>query len=191
MARINLLPWRDELRREQQKNFLVVLVIAVSAAAVVMFGVHTYEEDRISYQMKRNEYLNKEIAKLDKQIKEIKKLDATKKRLQARLDIIQRLQASRPEVVHLFDELVKTLPEGVFLTKVTQKGNVINITGKAQSNARVSSYMWNLDKSAWLDQPKLNVINTKLAGGSRVSDFTLDVTQKHKPTQKLKQGGGK
>jgi len=185
MARINLLPWRDELRREQQQNFLVVLVIAISAAAVVMFGVHTYEADRISYQIKRNEYLSKEIAKLDKQIKEIKKLDATKKRLQARLDIIQRLQASRPEVVHLFDELVKTLPEGVFLTRVTQKGNVIKIVGKAQSNARVSSYMWNLDKSDWLDQPKLNIINTKLSGGSRISDFTLDVTQKHT------EGGGK
>ncbi|HED16686.1 MAG TPA: pilus assembly protein PilN [Gammaproteobacteria bacterium] len=179
MARINLLPWRDELRREQQKNFLVVLVIAVSVAVVVMFGVHTYGEDRINYQAKRNSYLKKEIAKLDKQIKEIKKLDATKKRLQARLNIIQRLQASRPEVVHLFDELVKTLPEGVFLTRVSQKGNIIKISGKAQSNARVSSYMWNLDKSNWLDQPKLNVIKTKLVGGSRVSDFTLNVIQKH------------
>ncbi len=179
MARINLLPWRDEQRREQQKNFFIVLVIAVSAAAVVMFGVHTYEEDRISHQNKRNDYLKKEIAKLDKQIKEIQLLDATKKRLQARLDIIQRLQASRPEVVHLFDELVTTLPEGVFLTQVTQKGNMIKITGKAQSNARVSSYMWNLDKSEWLAQPKLNVINTKLTGGSRISDFTLDVVQKH------------
>ena len=180
MARINLLPWREELRKEKQQNFLVTLISVVLVTGVIMAGVHFYYVDRIDYQNTRNAYLNKEIKSLDTQIKEIRDLEDTKKKLQAQLDIIQTLQSSRPEVVHLFDQLVKTLPEGVYLTSVRQTGNKLVVQGIAQSNARVSSYMWNIDKSDWLANPKLDVINTKGSGNERLSNFTLNVMQSRK-----------
>jgi type IV pilus assembly protein PilN len=180
MARINLLPWRDELRKEQKQNFLIALVIAIAIAGVLMAGVHFYFEDRITYQDQRNAYLDKEIKKLDQKIKEIRTLENTKKKLQARLDIIQQLQSSRPEIVHLFDELVRTLPDGVYLTGVTQAGGQINLRGIAQSNGRVSNYMWNLEKSDWLTNPVLNVINSVVKENTRQSSFTLKVTQTRK-----------
>lgn len=185
MARINLLPWREELRKEKQKNLLTVLGIAVACTAVIMAGVHIYFVDRIDFQNRRNTYLTGEIALLDNKIKEINELESTKRNLQARLDIIQHLQSSRPEIVHLFDELVQTIPDGVYLTKVSQKGGTISLVGVAQSNARVSNYMWGLDKSEWLTNPRLSVIKTTENAGQRSSNFTLDVSQasKNKPEE--------
>jgi len=180
MARINLLPWRDELRKERQTNFIIVLVIMLAITGVVMGGVHAYYADRIDYQNKRNAYLNKEIKKLDVQIAKIKTFEKEKTKLQAHLDIIQRLQSSRSEIVHLFDEMVRTLPEGVYLKSLSQRGNKLALTGVAQSNARVSSYMWNIEKSEWISSPKLNVISTSKKGRGRVSNFTLGAIQKHK-----------
>jgi type IV pilus assembly protein PilN len=180
MARINLLPWRDELRKEKQTNFVISLLVMLAITGVIMSGVHYYYVDRIDYQKDRNAYLQKEIEKLDIQISKIKTFEAEKKKLQAHLDIIQRLQSSRSEIVHLFDEAVRTLPEGVYLKSLAQKGNKLVIQGVAQSNARVSSYMWNIEKSEWLAQPKLNVISTTKQGRERVSDFTLQVVQVNK-----------
>lgn len=180
MARINLLPWRDELRKERQNNFVIVLVVVLGITGLAMGGVHAYYADRIDYQNMRNAYLNKEIKKLDTQIKKIKTFEKEKKKLQAHLDIIQRLQSSRSEIVHLFDELVRTLPEGVYLKSLSQKGNKLSLKGVAQSNARVSSYMWNIEKSNWISNPKLSVISTSKKGRNRVSNFTLTATQKHK-----------
>ncbi len=180
MARINLLPWREELRAEKQKNFLTILGTAVACTGIIMAGVHVYFVDRIDYQSRRNTYLTGEIRHLDNKIKEINELESTKRNLQARLDIIQQLQSSRPEIVHLFDELVQTIPDGVYLTKVSQKGGTISLVGVAQSNARVSSYMWGLDKSEWLTSPKLSVIKTTEKEGQRNSNFTLNVTQASK-----------
>ena len=177
MARINLLPWREELRKEKQKNFLTILGIAVACTGVIMAGVHFYFVDRTDYQNRRNTYLTSEIRHLDNKIKEINELESTKSNLQARLDIIQQLQSSRPEIVHLFDELVQTIPDGVYLTKVSQKEGVISLIGVAQSNARVSNYMWGLDKSEWLTGPKLTVIKTTEKEGQRNSNFTLNVSQ--------------
>lgn len=180
MARINLLPWREELRKEKQQNFLVAMGAAVIFTGIIMGAVHLYFEDRMSYQEQRNAYLDREIKKLDEQIEEIESLERTKKNLQARLNIIQQLQASRPEIVHLFDELVRTLPEGVFLNSVSQNNNTINMKGVAQSNARISNYMWSLEKSDWLTNPVLSIIQTKEKDGQRNSDFNLRVTQINK-----------
>jgi type IV pilus assembly protein PilN len=180
MARINLLPWREELRKEQQQNFMAVLGAAVVFSGLVMVGVHVFFDTGISNQNSRNTYLKGEIKLLDNKIKEINELESTKRNLQARLDIIQRLQSSRPEIVHLFDELVRTIPDGVFLKKVSQKGGTISLVGIAQSNARISNYMWSLDKSEWLTDPKLSVIQTNEKNGQRNSNFTLDVTQASK-----------
>ncbi|HEC29768.1 MAG TPA: pilus assembly protein PilN [Gammaproteobacteria bacterium] len=180
MARINLLPWRDELRKERQTTFIIILVIMLVIAGAAMGGVHFYYADRIDYQSKRNAYLNKEIKKLDIQISQIKTFESEKANLQAHLDIIQRLQSSRSEIVHLFEEIVTTLPEGVYLKSLSQNGNNLTITGVAQSNARVSSYMWNIEKSNWLGAPKLDVISTSRSGRRRVSNFTLKAQQINK-----------
>ncbi len=183
MARINLLPWRDELRKEQQTNFIIAMLVMLAITGLIMGGVHYYYNNRIDYQQSRNDYLNKEIKKLDQQISKIKTFEAEKKKLQAHLDIIQRLQSSRSDIVHLFDEAVRTLPEGVYLSSLSQKGNKLIINGSAQSNARVSSYMWNIEKSDWLTDPKLNVISTSKQGRDRVSNFTLQVVQVNKKAQ--------
>lgn len=180
MARINLLPWREEQRRQRQQQFFMLLALAAIAVGAAMGGVHMFVENRISYQHDRNRFLEREIAKLDQQIKEINELERTKKRLLARMQIIQTLQASRPEVVHLFDELVRTLPEGAYLTSVQQKGDQVSLKGMAQSNARVSTYMWNVDKSEWLANPNLQVIETAQEGTGRVSRFELTAAQAHK-----------
>ena len=187
MARINLLPWRDELRKEKQTNFIIALLVMLAITGILMLGVHYYYEDRIDYQESRNAYLEKEIKKLDVQISKIKTFEAEKKKLQAHLDIIQRLQSSRSEIVHLFDEVVSTLPEGVYLKTLKQNDHQLSINGVAQSNARVSSYMWNIEKSDWIGNPKLNVISTAKSGNERSSNFTLQAQQinkKAKETEK-------
>lgn len=180
MAHINLLPWREEQRKQRQQQFFLMLAGAVVLVGAAMGGVHFFVEDRISYQQARNSFLEGEIRRLDRQIEEINELEKTKKRLLARIRIIQTLQASRPEIVHLFDELVRTLPEGVYLTEVNQKGASVNMRGIAQSNARVSSYMWNIENSEWIANPNLEVIETGTQSGSRVSRFVLQAAQSRK-----------
>ncbi len=180
MARINLLPWREELRRERKKRFLASLGVAVGVTVLVMSGFHLREVDRISFQQERNSFLQQAIKRLDKDIAQIRTLETQKKKLLAHMEIIQKLQASRPEVVHLFVEMVKTLPDGVYLTKLQQTGTAITLYGVAQSNARVSTFMWNLERSPWLDKPNLLVIETKGKGADRYSHFQLKVEQVHK-----------
>ena len=191
MARINLLPWREDLRRDRQTNFIIVLCIAMALTAATMFGVHLYYEDRISYQNKRNAFLEKEIKKLDMLIRQISTYEKEKKKLQAHLKIIQTLQSSRSEVVHLFDELVRTLPDGVYLNSFAQNGKNLTIRGIAQSNARVSSYMWGIEKSNWIGSPQLNIISSKKSGRRRTSDFTLKVTQINKKAIAAKEAAEK
>lgn len=178
MAHINLLPWREARRKEQQRQFLSLLVFTVVLAGLIMLYVHFQFSGLISYQNQRNEYLQSQIVVLQKRIKDIKELKSTKAKLLARMNIIQQLQRSRPEVVHLFDQLVRTLPNGVYLTSVVQKGPLLTIQGVAQSNARVSEYMRNLDASKWLGDPRLDVIQTKKMDENRVSLFTLRVSQR-------------
>ncbi len=178
MAKINLLPWREELRKERQKNFAITAAIAALIAGGIFFYVHTYVQALIDGQNARNTYLRTEIKQLDKKIAEIKRLEATKARLIQKMNIIQRLQQSRPEIVHLFDELVRTLPSGVYLTSVQQRGNRITVRGVAESNARVSAYMRKIDESQWLGAAKLITINaTSVAGQQKAFNFALSATQ--------------
>lgn len=177
MARINLLPWRAQLRKEKQQEFLAVTLFAALATGIVFFFIHTHMNGLIEYQERRNTFLENEIKILDKRIAEIKDLEATKKALIERMKIIEELQVARPVIVHLFDELVTTLPEGVYLTSVSQKGSRLNIAGKAESNARVSAYMRNLEDSPWFKTPKLEVIETRENGNLRLSEFKLTVEQ--------------
>jgi|TARA_R110002096_G_scaffold196966_2_gene380013 type IV pilus assembly protein PilN len=174
MAKINLLPWREELRKEKQTDFLILLGVGVVVSLLTMATVHFTIDGLIAQQDSRNRFLQKETAVLDKKIKEIKELEKTKSKLLARMEVIQRLQSSRPEIVHMFDQLAKTVPEGVYLTRFKQSGNRLSIEGSAQSNTRVSAYMRSLEASPWLKGADLNVIRSR---GVDANNFTLKVAQ--------------
>lgn len=177
MAHINLLPWRDAERKRKQQEFLTLAGFTAALGAIVVFFAHVHISGMIDYQKSRNTYLENEIKLLEIKAEEIKELEATKKALLDRMEIIQQLQAARPGVVHLFDEIVTTLPEGMYLTSLTQKDGVVTISGRAESKARVATYMRNLDASEWLKNPQLAVIETKDDSALRASDFSLTVEQ--------------
>lgn len=177
MARINLLPWREARRKQQQKEFFALIGFAALVALAVWYGFHNFYIQKIDYQNSRNQFLEQKIAELDKRIKEIESLEREKERLLARMHAIEQLQTNRPLIVRLFDELVRSLPDGVSVTRVEQKGSSITINGAAQSNARVSSFMRNLESSEWLQNPQLDIIQAQTAEGLRVSNFTLRFDQ--------------
>ena len=158
MAQINLLPWREELRKEQQRQFLTIMGLSAVLMGLIVLAVHIQVAGMINNQQSRNEYLSKEISKVEKQIKEINSLAKEKKRLLARMEVIETLQRNRPEVVHLFDEIVKVMPEGTYLKSMSQSGKSLSLNGSAQSNARVSALMRNIDASPWLGNPNLQII---------------------------------
>lgn len=161
MPRINLLPWREEQRKERKLAFLVALGGATLGAALVTFAVYLMFGSMIDGQQQRNERLKQEIATLDKQIEEINSLEAQKQQFISRMEIIEKLQRSRPEIVHVFDEIVRTLPDGAYLTGVTQADKRLKIDGVAQSSTRVSAFMRSIDGSQWLRNPELAVVETK------------------------------
>lgn len=173
MPRINLLPWREELRQERQKNFGIAAAVAVGLAAFVVWYTHSVYAARIDHQRDRNKYLNAQIEDLDEQIAEIRTLEDTRDRLIARMGIIDELQRSRPVVVHLFDELVRTLPDGVYLESVQQNSQRILIKGVAQSSTRVSNYMRDLDSSPWFKDAGLNILEKR----GEAIEFTIFVSQ--------------
>ncbi|MCC7257175.1 MAG: PilN domain-containing protein [Gammaproteobacteria bacterium] len=183
MPRINLLPWRAELRKRRRNQFFVGLGGAVGAAGIVVLLANLVMGAIIDNQGSRNGMLQAEIQALDVRIKEIIDLEAKKESLLARMEIIQRLQRSRPEIVHVFDQLVRTLPDGVNLVAVDQKGANIELRGAAESNTRVSALMRNIDKSGWLKEPDLEVVEVKPATGKtdaaapRASEFTVIAKQ--------------
>jgi len=177
MARINLLPWREEQRSQRKTEYLTIVGICAALALVIWGAVHWHFNERIDYQKSRNEFLQTEISKLDKKIQEIRELEKEKERLLARMKAIETLQTSRPIIVHIFDELVDSLPEGVYLKEISQNGTKIEIKGVAQSNARVSNYMRNVEKSEWLKNPSLDIIQTASEDGRRIANFTLKFEQ--------------
>jgi type IV pilus assembly protein PilN len=177
MPRINLLPWRVELRQKRKKEF----VVALAGSLVVAFGAVYLSKLTVqgwtSSQQERNQVLRTEIAALDKQIEEITALESQRERLKARMQIITQLQRSRPEVVHLFDELVDAIPEGVYLTEVVQTGARIEVRGNAQSSTRVSALMRNIDDSDWLRSPGLEGVDFVTAGTERNAQFKVFAEQ--------------
>jgi type IV pilus assembly protein PilN len=177
MAKINLLPWRDELRKELQQQFYATVGAFIVLTLCVWGAIHFINTQRIEYQQTRNQYLNEQIAHLDEKIKEIERLEKEKQRLKARIAAIEQLQGNRPLIVRLFDEMVTSLPDGVSIVSVKQVGKAITISGVAQSNARVSSFMRKLEDSAWLGDPQLDVIQAKDDEGQRLSNFTMRFNQ--------------
>jgi type IV pilus assembly protein PilN len=176
MAHINLLPWREEQRQEQTRQFATMTGLSLLLTGALVFLVHVTVNNQIDHQKFRNKILQDEIATLDQSLKQIAELEETKAQLLARMDVIQSLQQRRPQIVHLFDDFVRTVPEGIFLTKISQDADQLTIKGVAESNGRVSAYMRNIDSSDWMSTPKLKVIKTK-KGVQRSSDFTLMTSQ--------------
>jgi type IV pilus assembly protein PilN len=177
MPRINLLPWRTELRQRRKKEFLVALAGSLMVAIGVAYVSKLTVQGWTSAQQSRNQILRGEIAALDKQIEEINGLETQRKRLEARIQVITQLQRSRPEVVHLFDELANTVPEGVHLTEVVQQGKRIEVQGNAQSSTRVSALMRNIDDSEWLRSPGLEGVDFVATGAERAAKFKVFAEQ--------------
>jgi type IV pilus assembly protein PilN len=176
MAKINLLPWRAERRKQRQKDFMVLLGISAAAAVLVAFGVVSYFNGLIENQTERNALLQREITALDGRIKEIEGLERQRAALLARKAVIEQLQASRSQMVHLFDELVRTTPEGVRLIAVRQAGTQLTLEGVAQSNTPVSSFMRRIEGSGWMSRPDLSIIEARGSDRMMPYQFSLRVT---------------
>jgi len=177
MIYINLLPWRAQRRAQRQKQFYgMAVVAAVVGAALVLAGV-TYMNSRIDHQEARNQMLQSEIRVLDRQIARISDIDRQRQNVIDRIEVIQTLQASRPEAVHLFDQMVRTLPEGTFFQELRQEGDRIRLVGRAESNARISALMRRVDGSPWLRDSTLQIIETRQEGPLQVRDFRLEALQ--------------
>ncbi len=183
MPRINLLAWREELRAQRRNQFFTALGLAAGLAALIIGLSYLTFNSIIDHQQERNQLLKDEIAKLDKRIEEIIDLEEKKDRLLARMEIIEQLQRSRPGIVHVFEEITRTLPDGVFLKSVKQTGRRLEIVGAAESNTRVSALMRNIDASEWLGNPDLEVVEVKRERGAnantnaRASEFTVFADQ--------------
>ncbi len=178
-VRINLLPHRELRRAARQRHFAFLALGTGILALLIVILVHTIIVGQIDLQKNRNRYLETETTKLDKQIAEIKKLKEQTQALLARKNVVENLQTTRPEVVHLLDQLVRQLPEGIYLKSVKETGDNVNLVGYAQSSARVSTLMRNLEASPWLESPSLVEIKAATVNGLRVSEFSLDVKLTH------------
>jgi type IV pilus assembly protein PilN len=180
MAKINLVPWREERNKRRQKEMLGMLAMT----AVVTLGLamlwHMFHQYRIDKQMERNQYLRNEIAIVDQKIREIKKLDELREKLTVRMELIRSLQTSRPESVHLMDENVFIFPDGVLASSINQSGSKVELKGLAQSNAQISALMHKVEESEWLHKPALQVINKESKGRQGLSHFRL-VYQQTRP----------
>jgi type IV pilus assembly protein PilN len=177
MPRINLLPWREEERKKRQRDFMIAMGGAFVAAIVCVIATIFTFSQMVDYQRARNTRLENEIVELDKSISEIDGLERQKERLLARMEIIEQLQRSRPEIVHLFDEIARQLPEGVYLTQMKQNGIIVELTGVAQSSTRVSALMRQIDASEWLTDPGVEKVETTEAGPARQAEFVVNLKQ--------------
>lgn len=186
MSKINLLPWRAERRKQRQQEFYVMLGLSALVAALLSFFIIGYYNSQISGQNDRNAYMQGEIDKVQKQIDEIKLLDEKKGRLLARKKVIEELQVNRYQMVHLFDSLVRTIPDGVILTGIKQEGELLTLEGRSQSNARVATYMRNLEGSGWMTNPEVNVIEAKDADKTIVMPSSNNVVLPYAFTLQVK-----
>jgi type IV pilus assembly protein PilN len=203
MARINLLPWREELRKKRQQDFVAAIIAGIIVTCILFAMVYAYIEGIKEYQTQRNQRLKDEITQVEKKIAQVKEIEDKKSKLNEKITLIQNLQASRPKIVHVFDELRRITPIGIHLLSFTQKGDEITMVGKSQSNSRVSEYMDAIDKSLSFATPKLKFVKGQegqaVAGDKvQMSDFTMvlkikadkpEEEDKDKDKTKAKKGG--
>jgi len=190
-GKINLLPHREERRKRARTHFAVLGGMTAALGAVIVGAVWFVYQQSISAQEDRNRFLKAEIAKLVKEIDEIKEVKEKIDALLARKQVIETLQADRVQTVYLLDELVRQMPEGVFLKSVKQKGPGVELIGYAQSNARVSTLMRNIESSPWLSNPNLVEIKATTLGKMRISEFNLKLALKRPVAADAKDGGAK
>lgn len=181
MIYINLLPWREQRRAERRKQFFALVGIAALVGVGLVLAAHAYVNLLIDHQDTRNEMLQTEIRTLDRQIARIRELDEQRQAVIDRIEVIQTLQASRPEAVHLFDQMVVTLPEGTYFQELRQEDERIRLVGRAESNARISALMRRFEDSHWLKDPALQIIETRQEGPLQVRDFRLEAEQTRPP----------
>jgi type IV pilus assembly protein PilN len=191
MARINLLPHREERRKRARQHFFVIAGGTALVGALIVVAMHGFYAAKIDTQVERNRFLKSEIAKLDKEIAEINKLKDEIQALLARKQIIETLQADRAQTVHLLEELVRQMPEGVYLKSVTQKGLSVSVLGYAQSNARVSTLMRNIESSPWLATPGLVEVKASTVEKRRVAEFSLNFQLKRAEVKDAAKDGAK
>ena len=193
MIRINLLPWREARRKAHNLQFFILMGMVAGLAASIVLLVHGYYAARISNQTERNRFLKEENTKLDKQIEEIKKLKDEIQALLSRKQVIETLQGDRAQTVYLLEQLVRQTPDGVYLKSIKQTGSKVNLIGYAQSNARVSTLMRNLEASPYLENPDLIEIKVANVNNKRLSEFTMNVSLKRQQTNTdaAKGGAGK
>ncbi len=182
MIRINLLPHRELKRKALQKQFSILAGIVCAVGILIVWGGHNMIADQVDHQNTRNQYLNEQVVVLDKQIAEIREIKMQTQELLARKGVVETLQSSRAEVVHLLDQLVRLLPDGVYLQSVKQEGHSINLVGYAQSNAWVSTLMRNLESSQWLESPVLIEIKAVTVNNTRLNEFNLNIRLTRSPT---------
>jgi type IV pilus assembly protein PilN len=190
-ARVNLLPHREERRKAARQHFFVIAGGTAVLGAVIVLAMHTFYAAKIETQQERNRFLKSEIAKLDKEIAEINKLKSEIQALLARKQVIETLQADRAQTVHLLDELVRQMPEGVYLKSVRQRGLSVNVVGYAQSNARVSTLMRNIESSPWLASPGLVEVKAATVAKRRISEFNLNFQVKRAEVKDASKDAGK
>ncbi|NIO39600.1 MAG: pilus assembly protein PilN [Burkholderiales bacterium] len=178
------MPWREIRRKEQDRQLLTVAIGAWIFMAIAVFYGHLHVTQLIDDQNRRNQFLKQEIAKVEKEIQEIRELKKQRQALISRMNVIYQLQGDRTQIVHVFDDLVRKLPEGVYFSNMKQSGKNFTLQGVAQSNARVSALMRNLDSSEWFANPNLDIINVKEKSGDRVSTFKLQVQQASKASER-------
>ncbi|MBE0485819.1 PilN domain-containing protein [Marinobacter sp.] len=178
MAKINLRPWREELRAEKQKQFIVMILGAVIIAGGLTFLWKSDMDSRVAYQQSRNAYIETATKQLDQQITEIENLKRQRDELLARMQVIQDLQGTRPVIVRVFDELVRTLPDGLYYTDLKRTGERIEIIGMAESNSRISNLMRRFEESDWFTNPNLSNVAAADARRAGYSQFNLAVQQR-------------
>ncbi len=183
MARINLLPWREELRRERQRRFMSTLLGSLILGVVLVFLVGTVFDQKINHQQFRNELVKKEIQKLEVKIKRIDELERTRERLISRKQVIERLQASRSMTVELLDNLAKSIPVGVTLTTIRQQGTTLQLTGTSQSNARVSAYLRELESNILFINPQLDFVRTTPRPATATEPYQFSIRVNMRPAQ--------
>ena len=182
MVNINLLPWRAQQRKHQQQVFIILLFGVVGICLCTLFAVHLVINHMTSIQQTRNNYLIQHIQRINTTIKEIETLEQTRQALIDRSHVIQKLQQTRPSIVHIFDEIARTVPNSLHLIELQQHGKNIELTGMAESNATISTYMLNIKNSAWLSKPTLSIISSQEDEPNRQQHFSMNLIQ-HSPQQ--------
>ena len=190
MTTINLLPWREARRKQQQQDFVIMLAVAAVLGALVFFGWNSVVDGKVDNQRNRNSYIERELSQLDQQIKEISELERRREELISRMNVIQDLQNNGPYIVYMFDQLVKTLPDGVYYTSIERRGGVFTISGIADSNNRISALMRNLNDSPWFKDPDLRTV-AAAAGDAQANTFSLTVSQELPGANSDSKGGDK